>query len=622
MAGIPGSLVAAGFDAAVLEELPQASRDRLARVAMLRRLAFLAIASAAGFAAHVSMHGGWPGFAAGALVAAVAWLLLSGMGRLLVSAGGPGAARGAAAAAAWRPGVLWPAFMLVAGLLAAQPMLLALGWGASGRSLDAYIDDRVAVNLARQRDILLAGDNNLRLQRAQLAERLATGGAPPAAGTNRRKALVIGVQEYRRAGRLNNPAKDARELAAKFRAMGFDVSLSVDEPGDALQLRIARHVQSLAPGDISVVVYSGHGYQRDGHNYMVPVDFDGRQVGGIRVTRMLEAIDRRSPQLQVIMLDACRSFESEGFRASTGGLAELQGGTNSFIAMAAQPGKEALDGPPGTNGLFTEAILRHIDRPEDINVLFRRISADVTAAARGRDFKQEPVVTSTLQSEYVQLVDPSIATPQALLGGDAAGAASVAAAREPAVCPTPPGLAPEQQQALVRACLRGRIDAIDRMLADWRAVGPETLRQNADAYRRSLRTSGLLSERLADMWSAAPVPLALMTLLVALAIASAELLNWRHRSELADYFGRRNHRAIGMLEQSHLRAEDAVQRRLATVRHRSYLELEPFRTPFDWKGPIEQPPSWAGDAPSPTRPQRSAIDAWLKAAGLRAGEVR
>lgn len=81
MAEIPGSLVAAGFDAAVLEELPRASRDRLARVAMLRRLAFLAIASAAGFAAHVSMHGGWSGLAAGALVAAVAWLLLSGMGR-------------------------------------------------------------------------------------------------------------------------------------------------------------------------------------------------------------------------------------------------------------------------------------------------------------------------------------------------------------------------------------------------------------------------------------------------------------------------------------------------------------------------------------------------------------
>ena len=618
MVKVPGTLVAAGFDAAVLEELPQGSRARLARVAMLRRLAFLIIALATGSAAYTSMHGGWAGWTVGAVFALGIWLLFSGMGRLLVSAGGPGVARGAAAAKDWQPGVVWPAFMLVSALLAAQPLLLGLGWGATGQRLETWIGNRVALNLSRQRDVLLAGDNALQLQRAQLTERLATGGAPPPAGAKRRKALVIGAQEYSRAGALNNPAKDARELAAKLMSMGFEVSVSVDEPGDALQLRIDRHIQSLKPGDISVLAYSGHGFQRDGHNYIVPVDFDGRRVGGIRVTRILEAIDRRSPQLQVILLDACRSFESEGFRASTGGLAELQGGTNSFIAMAAQPGKEALDGPKGSNGLFTAAILRHIDRPEDINVLFRRISADVAAAAREKSFKQEPVVTSTLQAEYVQLVDPTIATPQTLLAGGAAAAAQV----EPEVCPPAPGLAPEQQQQLMRDCLRGRIEAIDRMIADWRAVGPTRLQQNADAYRRSLRGSGLLSERLSDMWSVAPVMSVLLSLLIAAALLAGEMLERLHRDDVAAYFERRNQRAIQMLERSHARSEQAVERHLAGVRHPAYRELDRFRTLFDWTGPVTPSPLWTGDAPTPDRRQRQAIDAWIKAMAPGAGAAR
>ena len=627
MVKIPGSLVAAGFDAAVLEELPQDSRARLARVAMLRRLAFLVIALATGTAAYTSMHGGWAGWTVGALFALGTWLLFTGLGRLRVSAGGPGVARGAEAAKDWQPGIVWPVFMLASALLAAQPLLLGLGWGATGPRLETYIGNRVALNVSRQRDLLLAGDNGLRLQRAQLAERLATGGAPLPTGSNRRKALVIGAQEYARAGALNNPVKDARELAAKLKAMGFEVSVSVDEPGDALQLRIDRHIQSLRPGDISVLAYSGHGFQRDGHNYIVPVDFDGRRVGGLRVTRILEAIDRRSPQLQVILLDACRSFESDGFRASTGGLAELQGGTNSFIAMAAQPGKEALDGPKGSNGLFTAAVLRHIDRPEDINVLFRRISADVAAAAREKDFKQEPVVTSTLQSEYVQLVDPAIAAPQSLLtgvaeSGEGGAAGTIAAATEPEICPPAPGLASEQRQQLVLSCLRARIDAIDRMLADWRAVGPARLQQNADTYRRSLRGSGLLSERLSDMWSVAPVALALLSLLIAAALLAGELFERLYRGDVAAYFGRRNQRAIEMLERSHAGSEAAVERHLGTGRHASYLELDRFRTPSDWKGPTVPAPLWVGDAPTPSRPQRQAIDQWIKAMGSDAGATR
>ena len=171
----------------------------------------------------------------------------------------------------------------------------------------------------------------------------------------------------------------------------------------------------------------------------------------------------------------------------------------------------------------------------------------------------------------------------------------------------------------MRDCLRGRIDAIDRTLKDWRAIGPTRLQQNADAYRRSLRGSGLLSERLSDMWSAAPVMSVLLSLLIAAALLAGEMLERLYRHDVAAYFERRNHRAMEMLERSHARSQHAVERHLAGVRHPAYLELDRFRTLFDWKGPVAPAPLWTGDAPTPTRPQRLAIDAWIKAMAPDAG---
>ncbi len=624
---IPEFVVAAGFDAAVLEELPPEARHRLARIALLRQAAFLAIALATGIAANISMHGGLAGWTVGTLFGLGTWLLVSRMGRLLMSAGGPGVALGEAAVKDWKPGIIWPAFLFVAALLATQPLLLAVGWGGTAQRIGMLIDDRVAVHLSRQRDVLVAADNRLQLQRAQLSERLAVGGAAvPGRGTIR-KALVIGAQQYVHAGVLINPAKDARDLAAKLQSMGFAVALSVDDPADSLQLKIFRYINGLNPGDISVFAYSGHGYQRDGHNYLVPVDFDAERVPGIQVTRILEAVSRRSPQLQVIILDACRSFESDGFRVSTGGLAVLDGGTNSFIAMAAKPGKVALDGTPGVNGLFTAAILRHIASPADINVVFRRVSADVSAQASRRDFTQEPVVTSTLQREYVQLIDPVRVAPQGLpTGGEplAGGeAARKSAQRTPTeVCAAPPGYAAEQQREIVRTCLRRRMQAIDSMLAQWQQAGSSRLTENTRAYRRSLNDSGLLRERLSDMWTGAPVSLALVSLLVAVLLCAGEGLVWLHQRDLASYFERRNRRAIEQLERSHARNDGLVEQHLTAVRPESFRAFDRFRTTFDWKGPVASPPLWTGNVTAPTSDQRAAIEGWITAMGRRSGGAR
>ena len=626
MTEVWGGFLAAGFDAAVIEELPRQSRIRLGWVANARRISFALLSLSAGAAAFIAMHRGWVGFVGAILLASGIWLLLTAVGRLTVSAGGSGVATASALSPDWRPSLFYALFVLVAGLLAAQPLLLVVNWRTSEQQIARKIDDLVAVNFAHQRDILVAGDNQLKLQRAQLVERLSGGGQTAVSDSSRRKALVIGAQNYRYSNKLNNPGRDAADVGKKLRSMGFDVTVSVDEREAEVSVRVSKYIQSLKPGDISVVFYSGHGYQRDGHNYIVPIDFDGQRVKGIRVTRILEDVSRRSPQLQVIILDACRVFTAEGFSASSGGLAELQGGANSFIAMAAQPGKMALDGVPGTNGLFTEAVLRHIDRPEDINTLFRRISSEVVELAQRKDFVQQPVVTSTLRQDYVQLIDPAIKAPASMLGVsmesgqiDKEGE-NVGVADRSVVCAPPPGLPPEQQREVMRRCLGDRITAIDSSLSDWRLIGATALQENARGYRDHLQRSGLLTERVRELWRISPVWAALLSVVFAALIAASEGLVWLFRADFGSYFVKRNQRAVRSLESSHLHYSRFAESELVGRRHESYAPMEPFRTMMDWKGFVDRSPEWSLSVAAPTADQRKTIHEWLQAVNGKRGE--
>lgn len=103
----------------------------------------------------------------------------------------------------------------------------------------------------------------------------------------RRVALVIGNANYehqRKLSRLKNPANDARAMA---RLLSEDIDLEVitarqgaSKAGIDLERReminrIQRFEDRARGGEIALVVYSGHGIQVGGENYLIPVDASG-----------------------------------------------------------------------------------------------------------------------------------------------------------------------------------------------------------------------------------------------------------------------------------------------------------------------------------------------------------
>jgi hypothetical protein len=206
-----------------------------------------------------------------------------------------------------------------------------------------------------------------------------------------RVALVLGNSAYRDVSALPNAARDASDMAARLRDIGFAVHSGIDlTRAETLQL-LDDFAASLSPDDLALFYYAGHGAQIGAENYVLPVDVTARdQVGlteaGIKLQTILRTMELRADR-RIVILDACRNnpFVEELAARDLGGqvargLARVEAGVGSYIAFSTQPGNVALDGT-GQNSPFTAALLDHIGSPgDDIHAIMRRVRADVVAA--------------------------------------------------------------------------------------------------------------------------------------------------------------------------------------------------------------------------------------------------
>ena len=197
---------------------------------------------------------------------------------------------------------------------------------------------------------------------------LARAEPPP---SNARTALVIGNGAYA-AGRLDNPANDAADMARALRGLGFDVieKTDVDRRGllDALRT-FKRRLQRR--GGAALFFYAGHGVQLNGRNYLIPIGADINaeadvEFEAVDANRVLGYMDEADTRLNVVILDACRDNPyARSFRSAQRGLAAMQmplGELGSLLAYSTAPGDVAADGA-GRNSPFTKHLLAVIDTP-------------------------------------------------------------------------------------------------------------------------------------------------------------------------------------------------------------------------------------------------------------------
>ncbi|MGE0255762.1 MAG: caspase domain-containing protein [Alphaproteobacteria bacterium] len=236
-----------------------------------------------------------------------------------------------------------------------------------------------------------------------------------------RKALVIGNSAYK-AQPLANPVNDATDMAARLKALGFDVVTATNATRSQMAVAILDFQKRLAAGDEAVVFYAGHGVQVNGTNYLMPVDAEpGSEAEvefvAIDLDRVLRILNSTGTSANLLLLDACRNnpFEQK-FRGGARGLARVESASGTLISYAAAPGTVAADGR-GRNSPYTQAVLTALEEPgltvEDVlkrvHVAVRRSTGD-----RQTTWQEGQIVGRlVLNAEAPKVAPPTPAPPPA-----------------------------------------------------------------------------------------------------------------------------------------------------------------------------------------------------------------
>lgn len=218
-----------------------------------------------------------------------------------------------------------------------------------------------------------------------------------------RHALVIGNSRYLQAP-LRNPANDARAVAARLRAAGFEVTERLDAGRDDMQRGIREFAQTLArTRGVGVFYYAGHGLQLNWRNFLVPVDARIRskadlQSQAVDLGLLLDQLSLARNAANLIILDACRDNPfGPDFRVDDKGLSQIDAPPGTLLAYATAPGNVADDGPDD-NGLYTGSLLREMTTEgAAIEDVFKRVRLSVRRASQGA---QIPWESTSLESDF------------------------------------------------------------------------------------------------------------------------------------------------------------------------------------------------------------------------------
>ncbi|MGA9767159.1 MAG: caspase family protein, partial [Rhodomicrobium sp.] len=167
-------------------------------------------------------------------------------------------------------------------------------------------------------------------------------GAAFAQDAKNRVALVIGNSAYIKHAALANPVNDARLMAERLKAQGFEVFAAYD----AGQRDMKRAVQSFAAtlrerskDAVAFIFYAGHGVQVKGENYLIPVDEQIKSEGDVDIdavslSAIMSMLENTQTRLAIVVLDACRDNPFGYARGGQRGLARVDAPSGSLVAFS------------------------------------------------------------------------------------------------------------------------------------------------------------------------------------------------------------------------------------------------------------------------------------------------
>ena len=243
-------------------------------------------------------------------------------------------------------------------------------------------------------------------------------------------ALVIGNSDYKHLQPLQNPNNDAKAVSNILEGLGFDTHISTNRNARKLRRDLDNFIDDASEADVALLYYAGHGIEAGGENFLVPID--ASPAAGLEGAASLVPMSSYIAKLRevvpvaVVLLDACRDNpfpsgyqltlpgKSEPVNVSASGLSPPSASRGSFqldvnertkaenlvtmIGFAAEPGRAAFDGQPGTNSPYAQALTRHLaaSNGERFSTVMNIVSEEVYLKTNGR---QRPWVNQSIRRE-------------------------------------------------------------------------------------------------------------------------------------------------------------------------------------------------------------------------------
>ncbi|EJW87040.1 hypothetical protein WUBG_02052 [Wuchereria bancrofti] len=200
-------------------------------------------------------------------------------------------------------------------------------------------------------------------------------------------ALIIGNCNYINLPSLVTPHCDAEMFAESLQNLGFKTVALGDLNLAEMHFFIKEYRKLLGDGVYAVFYFVGHGFEKNGKNYLLAVDapsVDCRMTECISVEWILSVFEDSHPALNLILLDVCR--KNVKCVGTLGCLddADIEQipkiARNTVCGYATSSGVSAFEVHGERNGVFMKHLLQHIaDEATVLEMLtktFQEISKD------------------------------------------------------------------------------------------------------------------------------------------------------------------------------------------------------------------------------------------------------
>ena len=228
----------------------------------------------------------------------------------------------------------------------------------------------------------------------------------------RKRALIIGNNNYRSVQPLSNAAEDAKSMAENLQSVGYQVTLRLDLNEKEMKAALRNFSGQVEGGDEVLFFFAGHGVQLGSSNYLLPIDITGENEAQVRdeaiqLQRILDDMSDRKAKLTLAMIDACRDnpFKTTGGTIGGRGLAPTTAATGQMVIFSAGTGQQALDrlGPSdkSKNGLFTRIFIKEMQKPGlSVDRVLRNVRNEVVELAKSVGHEQVPAIYDQVVGDF------------------------------------------------------------------------------------------------------------------------------------------------------------------------------------------------------------------------------